>query len=164
MVILKALFSFLTFHYPSNASSFHLKPPLKVLVTTCFCTTTLLWALWRTHKYPFTQLKGNAWSARALLLPRRRCKLGEWQLLELDLVTRSHVPLGAALTSQRWSDQLQMFAAAGWGDVFFVMRDGRGCFPSDLKYPEKVFFPSSSLKPLRACFNQFYPFGPNSLM
>lgn len=29
-----------------------------------------------------------------------------------------------------------MFAAAGWGDVFFVMRDGWGCFPSDLKsYP-----------------------------
>lgn len=163
MVILQALFSFLTFRCPSNTSSFNLKPPLKALATTCFCTATLLWALSQTHKYPFTQLKENAWSVSALLLPRRRCKLAEWQLLEPDLVTRSHVPLGAALMSQRWSDQLQMFAAAGWGDVFFVMRDGWGCFPSDLKYPGKVFFPSS-LKPLRACFNQSYLFGPNSLM
>lgn len=160
MAILQALFSFLTFRCPSNTSSFNLKPPLKALLVFLHRHFS---ALSQTHKYPFTQLKENAWSVSAPLLPRRRCKLGEWQLLEPDLVTRSHVPLGAALVSQRWSDQLQMFAAAGWGDVFFVMRDGWGCFPSDLKYPENVFFPSS-LKPLRACFNQSYLFGPNSLM
>lgn len=162
-VIPQALFSFLTFRCPANSSSFNLPPCLEVFVATCFHTATLLWALLQTHKYPFTQLKENAWRLSALLLPRPRCKLGEWQLLELDLATRSHVPLGAALMSQGWSDQLQMFAAAGWGDVFFVMRDGWGCFPSDLKYPERVFFPSS-LQTLRACCNQFYLLGPNSRM
>lgn len=165
MVIPQALFSFLTFRCPSNTSSFNLKSCLKALVTTCFHTATLLWALSQTHKYPFTQLKENAWRVCVLLLPRPRCKLGEWQLLELDLATRSHVPLGAALMSQRWSDQLQMFAAAGWGDVFFCHERRMRMFPQWFKVPWKVFFPSS-LKPLRAFFfyNQFYLFGPNDLM
>lgn len=163
MVFPQASFSFLAFHSSSNTSAFNLRPPLKVWVTLVCAPRLCSGALSRTHKYPFTQWKENAWSAGAPLLPSRGCKLGKWQLLEPDLVTRSHVPLGAVLMSQRRSDQLQMLAAAGWGDVFFVMRDGWGCFPSGFKYPEKVFFLFLS-NHRGLVFTKSHLFGPNSQM